>query len=283
MPATVWKGYLSFGLVSFPIRLSAAARGETVHFHLLHNKDLSRVKEIMYCAAEDKPLERSELVKGYEFSKGEYIVIEPEELEKVAPPTATTMQILQFVRTDEVDPIFLEKSYYVAPEEAVSRPYSLLLEAMTQTGYDAVAKVAMHGREHVVVLRPTREGIVLHTMYFVDELHREKEWGKTSDQKFDKREMDMAKKLIEALASPFQPEEYHDEYRENVEKLIEAKRKGKKVTPINQPKPAPVIDLMQALQKSLAMGKATPATKKTPAPKSSGAKKAAKKRTAKVA
>lgn len=112
MPATVWKGYLSFGLVSFPIRLSAAARGETVHFHLLHKKDLSRVKEVMYCAAEDKPLERSDLVKGFEYSKGEYIVVEPEELEKVAPPTATTMQILQFVRIDEVDPIFLEKSYY---------------------------------------------------------------------------------------------------------------------------------------------------------------------------
>jgi DNA end-binding protein Ku len=120
-------------------------------------------------------------------------------------------------------------------------------------------------------------------MYFVDELHREKEWGKPSDQKFDKREMDMAKRLIEALAGPFQPEEYHDEYRENVEKLIEAKRKGKKVTPINQPKPAPVIDLMQALQKSLAMGKATPTAKKTPAAKGSGAKKAVKKRTTKVA
>ena len=283
MPATVWKGYLSFGLVSFPIRLSAAARGETVHFHLLHNKDLSRVKEVMFCAAEDKPLERSELVKGYEYSKGEYIVIDPEELEKVAPPTATTMQILQFVRVDDVDPIFLEKSYYVAPEEAVSRPYSLLLEAMTETGYDAIAKVAMHGREHVVVLRPTPDGMVLHTMYFVDELHREKEWGKPAEKKFDKREMDMAKKLIESLASPFEPEQYHDEYRENVEKLIEAKRKGKKVTPINQPKPAPVIDLMQALQKSLALTKSAPAAKKSAAPKTAAAKKATKKRATKVA
>ncbi|MFL6415338.1 MAG: Ku protein [Bryobacteraceae bacterium] len=283
MPATVWKGYLGFGLVSFPIRLSAAARGETVHFHLLHKKDLSRVKEVMYCAAEDKPLERSDLVKGYEYSKGEYIVIDPEELEKVAPPTATTMEILQFVRIEDVDPIFLEKSYYVAPEEAVSRPYSLLLEAMKQTGYDAIAKVAMHGREHVVVLRPTQEGIVLHTMYFMDELHREKEWGGASEKKFEKREMDMAKKLIETLAGPFQPEQYHDEYRQNVERLIEAKRKGKKVTPINQPKPAPVIDLMQALQKSLALSKSAPSTKKSAASKTSGTKKAVKKRAAKVA
>jgi DNA end-binding protein Ku len=141
----------------------------------------------------------------------------------------------------------------------------------------------MHGREHVVVLRPTPDGMVLHTMYFVDELHREKEWGKPAEKKFDKREMDMAKKLIESLAGPFEPDQYHDEYRENVEKLIEAKRKGKKVTPINQPKPAPVIDLMQALQKSLAMSKAGPAAKKSPAPKASRAKKTTKKRATKVA
>src|SRR3954453_16603053 len=232
MPATVWKGYLSFGLVSFPIRLSAAARGETVHFHLLHKKDRSRVKEVMYCAAEDKPLERSDLVKGFEYSKDEYIVIEPEELEKVAPSTATTMQILQFVRVEDVDPIFLEKSYYVAPEEAVSRPYSLLLEAMTQTGYDAVAKVAMHGREHVVVLRPTSDGMVLHTMYFVDELHKEKEVAAPGHAKFEKKELDLAKQLIQTLAGRFEPEQYHDEYKRNVEEMIEKKRKGQKITPI---------------------------------------------------
>lgn len=254
-----------------------------MHFHLLHKKDLSRVKEVMYCAAEDKPLERSDLVKGYEYSKGEYVVVEPEELEKVAPPTASTMQILQFVRMEEVDPIFLEKSYYVAPEQAVSRPYALLLEAMKQTGYDAIAKVAMHGREHVVILRPTPDGIVLHTMYFVDELHREKEGGKPSEDKFEKKEMEMAKKLIESLAAPFEPDQYHDEFRENVEKLIEAKRKGKKVTAINQPKPAPVIDLMQALQQSLARTKAAPKVKSTSPAKTSAPKKAVKKRAAKVA
>ena len=110
----------------------------------------------MFCAAEDKPFERSEIVKGYEYEKNRYVVIEPEELEKIAPPTATAMEILQFVRMEEIDPIFLEKSYYVAPEEAVSRPYALLLRAMAETKYDAVAKVAMHGREHIVILRPTR-------------------------------------------------------------------------------------------------------------------------------
>lgn len=252
MPATVWKGYLTFGLVSFPIRLFAAARPEPVHFHLLHKKDLARVKEVMYCVSEDKPLDRSEIVKGYEYEKDHYVVVDPEDLEKVAPPTATAMEILQFVKMDEIDPIFFEKSYYVGPEEPISRPYSLLLQAMKDTRYDAVAKVAMHGREHIVILRPSEKSIVLHTMYFVDELHKGNEVPAPTAAKFDKKELDLAKKLIDTLAGSFDPKQYHDEYKENVEKLIAAKRKGHKVTPIRQPKTAPVIDLMQALQKSLA-------------------------------
>ena len=208
MPATVWKGYLTFGLVSFPIRLHAAARPETIHFHLLHGKDLSRVKEVMFCAAEDKPLERSELVKGYEYEKDKYVVIEPEELEKIAPPTATVMEILQFARIKEVDPIFLETSYYVAPEEAVSRPYALLLQAMKDTEYDAIAKVTMHGREHIVILRPSEHGIVLHTMYFVSELNRERETSVAASGKFEKKEVDLARQLIETLAAPFEPGQF---------------------------------------------------------------------------
>lgn len=279
MPATVWKGYLSFGLVSFPIRLYAAARADTVHFHLLHKKDLSRVKEVMFCAAEDKPLERSEIVKGYEFEKNQYVVVEPEELEKVAPPTATVMEILQFVQMSEIDPIFLETSYYVAPEEAVSRPYTLLRQAMKETQYDAVAKVSMHGREHIVILRPSEHGIVLHTMYFTDELHKDNEVEVPAPAKFDKKEVELAKKLIETLASPFKPEEYRDEYKHNVEQLIESKRKGRKVTPIRQPKASPVVDLMQALQESLSRtgkGKASTTSKAT-------TKKSARKRGAQVA
>ncbi|MBV8070450.1 MAG: Ku protein [Acidobacteriaceae bacterium] len=272
MPATVWKGYLSFGLVSFPIRLFAAARPAPVRFHMLHKKDLSRVREVFFCAREDKPLERDEIVKGYEYEKDHYIVIEPEDLEKIAPPTATVMQIVQFVRMEEIDPIFLETSYYVAPEEAVSRPYALLLEAMKETKYDAIAKVAMHGREHVVILRPGERGIVLHTMYFVDELHEANAVQVPKPAKFEKREVDLAKKLIETLAEPFKPEQFHDEYKENVEQLIEKKRKGQKITPIRQPKTAPVVDLMQALQQSLAK------TGHKPAP----GKKTARKRTSKA-
>ena len=277
MPATVWKGYLSFGLVSFPIRLYAAARPDPVHFYLLHKKDLSRVREVMYCAEEDKPIERSEMVKGYEYEKGQYVEIDPEELEKIAPPTATVMEILQFVRWEEVDPIFFETSYYVAPEEAVSKPYVLLLEAMKETRYDALAKVAMHGREHVVILRPREHGMMLHTMYFVEELHQSNEVATPSAEKFAKKELDLAKKLIETLAGAFRPEDYHDEYKQNVVRLIDAKRKGKKVTPIRQPKAAPVIDLMEALQRSLKSNQAP--QKKAPAAKAKAkTKKAAGKR-----
>lgn len=220
------------------------------------------MKEVMFCAAEDKPLERSDLVKGYEYEKDEYVVIDPEDLEKIAPPTATVMEILQFVRISEVDPIFLETSYYVAPEEAVSRPYSLLLHAMKDTQYDAIAKVTMHGREHIVILRPSEHGIVLHTMYFVSELNRERETSLGGPAKFEKKEIDLARQLIDTLAAPFEPDQFHDQYKENVERLIEAKRNGKKIVPIRQPKAAPVMDLMQALQQSLAKNKNVKAPEK---------------------
>ncbi len=261
MPATVWKGYLTFGLVSFPIRLFSAARPEPVHFHILHKKDLSRIREVFYCAAEDKPVERSETVKGYEYAKGRYVVIEPEDLEKIAPPTASAMEIIQFVRMSEIDPVFFETSYYVAPEEAVSRPYTLLFKAMQETGYDALAKVTMHSREHIVILRPAEHAIMLHTMYFVDELHKGNEVKAPAASKFDKKEIDLAKKLIETLAAPFEPEKFHDEYKQNVEKLIEKKRTGQKITEIKQPRKAPVIDLMQALQQSLAKNAAGKSSK----------------------
>ncbi len=251
MASSVWKGYISFGLVSFPVRLLAAAREETVHFHMLHQKDLSRIKEVWYCAEEDKPVQRDQIVKGYEFEKGQYVVIEDEDLKKAAPPTARVMEILQFVRANEVDPILFDKSYYVEPDETVSKPYALLLRAMGDTKYYAVAKLAMHGREHVVIIRPTRNGMVLHTMYYEDELHQANQPQVPSEDKYRDKEIELAKRLIDTLASPFKLDEYHDTYRENVLRMIEQKQKGHKVTPIRQPRVAPVKDLMAALQESL--------------------------------
>lgn len=250
MPATVWKGYLSFGLVSFPVRLFSAARAEAVHFHMLHKKDLSRVKEVWFCAEEDKPIDRSDIVKGYEVEKGEYITVEDEEVKKIAPTTATMMEVLQFVASDDVDPLLFESSYYVAPEEKVSKPYALFMAALQETKRDAIAKVAMHNREHVVLIRPADGGLVLHTLYYEDELHKGNK-AEAPKTKFSGKELDMAKSLVQHLTAKFKLGEFHDTYRENVDRLIEEKKKGEKITTVKQPRKAPVIDLMEALKKSL--------------------------------
>jgi DNA end-binding protein Ku len=255
MPGTVWKGYISFGLVSFPVRLFSAARAETVHFHMMHRKDLSRVKEVWYCAEEDKPIGRPEIVKGYEAGKGEYVMVEDEELKKIAPPTASTMEILQIVDGNEVDPIFFRSSYYVAPEARVSKPYALFLAALRDTRRDAIAKIAMHNREHVVLIRPAESGLVLFTLYYRDELNS----GNKSEapaEKFSAKELEMAKTLISHLAAPFKPDQFHDAYRENVERLIAEKKKGRKITTVEQPRKTPVIDLMEALKRSISTASA---------------------------
>ncbi len=250
MASTVWKGYLSFGLVSFPVRLFSAARPEPVHFHMLHKKDGSRVKEVWYCAEEDKPISRDEIVKGFEMKKGEYVEVEEEELDAIAPATATTMDIQQFVAADEVDPIYFESSYYLGPDEKVSKPYALFQAALKETKRDAIAKIAMHRREHVVLIRATDEGMVLHTLYYENELHKSNQQGTSS--KFTAKELDLAKTLMTKLTAKFKPGEFHDEYRKNVEHLIDQKKHGKKVTAVAKPRKAPVVDLMEALKRSLA-------------------------------
>ena len=265
MPAVVWKGYVSFGLVSFPVRLYAAGRAEAVHFHLLHKKDMSRVKEVWYCAKEDKPIDRADMVRGYEVSKGEYVVVEDEELESVAPETASTMEIVQFVRASEVDPVYFETSYYVAPGDNITKPYALFLKALNDSGYDAIAKLSMHGREHTVLIRSgnggDEGGLLLHTLYYPDELHEANKQSIPAKTAATKKEIELATQLIKQLAAPFKPEEFHDTYRENVEKMIEEKQKGKPVSKHAKSKPAPVIDLMEALKKSLKGKTPTPAKK----------------------
>ncbi len=251
MAAIVWKGYISFGLVSFQVRLLAAARPKPIRFHMLHKKDLSRVREVFYCAEENKPITRDEIVKGYETNKDKYVVVTDEELKKVAPVTATTMEISQFVPASAVDPIFLENSYYVAPDGPVLKPYMLLLRTLEGSKYYALAKIAMHGREHLVIIRPTAQGLILHTMYFVDELQKANAPALSNGDKFSAKEMELAKTLVNSLAGPFKPEQYHDEYRENIERLLEAKQRGQKITLPGKPKTKPVVNIMEALKRSL--------------------------------
>jgi DNA end-binding protein Ku len=251
MASTVWKGHLTFGLVSMPVRLYSAARAVSVSFNQLHEKDHSRINQVIRCQAEDKEIPRSELVKGYEYEKGRYVVIDEEDLKKVTPKTAKVMEILEFVKSAEVDPIYLESSYYLAPDEGGERPYALLFESLRQSGYYGIAKVTMHNREHIVVLRPGSKGILLHTMYYADEIRQVDEF-RTDTSTVKDRELDMAKMLISSLEADFEPQKYRDTYRENVMQMIEAKVEGRKVVETPQPHVAPVIDIMEALKKSLA-------------------------------
>src|SRR5678815_1064427 len=176
MAATTWKGHITFGMVSIPVKMVTAARPETVSFNQLHKADHSRVKQVLFSAATDKPVPRSELVKGYEYEKDHYVVIDDEDIKKVAPKTARVMEILEFVKSEQVDPIYLESSYYIAPDEGGEKAYALLFTALKDSGYYGVAKVAMHNREHIIVLRPGAKGILSHTMYFHDEIRQVEEF-----------------------------------------------------------------------------------------------------------
>ena len=251
MAASVWKGHLIFGMVSFPIRLFSAARSETISFNMLHKDDHSRIKQMTYCQLEDKPIPRSETVKGYEYEKDHYVVIDDEDIRKVAPRTAKVMEILEFVKADQVDPIYLESSYYVAPDEGGEKAYALLFTALKDSGYYGVAKVAMHNREHIIVLRPGAKGILSHTMYFQDEIRQVEEF-RTDTSLVKEKELAMAKMLISSLEENFEPQKYHDSYRDNLKKMIEDKIEGRKVVETPSEHFAPVIDIMEALKKSLA-------------------------------
>jgi len=250
MATSVWRGHLTFGLVSLPVKLFTAARSESISFNQLHKSDNSRIKQVIYCQTEDKPIPRDEIVKGYEYEKGKYVVVQDEEIKKVAPKTARVMEILEFVKSGDVDPVYLESSYYMAPDEGGEKPYALLFEALRQTNYFAVAKIAMHNREHIVVVRPGERGMLLHTMYYADEVRRTEEF-RTDTSAVTEKEMNLAKMLVESLAADFEPEKYHDTYRDNLRQLIDAKVEGHKVVETPETHIAPVIDIMEALKKSL--------------------------------
>jgi DNA end-binding protein Ku len=250
--ASLWSGYLTFGLISMPVRLFSGARGEHVSFHMLHRDDNTRIKQQLYCPTDDRVVERSEIVKGYEFRKGEYVIVEPEEIKKIEPKTAKAMEILEFVEADDIDPIYFESSYYLMPEEAGKRPYALLQKALEDSNYVGIAKLTMHNREYTVFLRPYENGIMLHTMYYQDEIREVEGFG---DLKVEPKaaELKIAHQLIEALAAKWEPEKYYDTFNENVKKLIKAHLEGKDVVEVEKPKKmTPVVDLMAALKASLA-------------------------------
>ena len=251
MAASIWSGYLTFGLISMPVRLYAGARGTRVSFHMLHRDDNTRIKQQLYCPTDERVVGRDEIVKGYEYRKGEYVVIEPDEIKKIEPKTSKAMEILEFVAADEVDPIYFDTSYYLVPEEAGKRPYALLARTLAQSKMVGLAKITMHNREYTVVLRPYKSGILLQTIFYADEVRELEHFG-SEDVEVREGEMKVAHQLIKALEGEFKPEQFHDTFEDNVKKLIKAKLEGKEISAVEKPRPkAQVVDLMEALKQSL--------------------------------
>lgn len=258
MATTVWKGHLTFGLISIPVRMFAAARGERISFNQLHKVCHSRLRQPLFCPVCNRNVERSEIVKGYEYEKDQYVLFSEEELDKIEPPSAHVMEILEFVKLDEMDPLYFDSSYYISPEDAGVKAYQLLMKAMEESGYGAIAKLTMHQREHIVIIRPGSRGMTLHTMFYSNEI-RAAEAVPSDKTELKDQEKKLAEQLIQSLAAPWQPDKYRDEYQENVRAMIDAKLKGQEVTEVAQPHMAPVIDLMEALKKSLAEKRTAPA------------------------
>jgi len=197
-------------------------------------------------------VERSEVVKGYEYEKGHYILIESEELKKITPPSGKAMEIQAFVKGSQIDPIYFESSYLALPERDNPKPYVLLVKALEDSDRVGIAKVTMHQREYTVFIRPRSHGLTVHTMYFVNEIRKVEGYGKiTQEIKLRPQEIKLAEQLVESLSEDFKPQQYRDTYQENLKALIEAKRQGKPIVEEEAPKRAPVIDMMEALKRSL--------------------------------
>lgn len=252
MPSTVWKGYITFGLISMPIRLFAAARSTHTRLHEIHRECGTRIHHALYCPYDERIVKRDEIAMGYEVDKDNYVLIEPAELKELGAPSSKAMQILQFVKLSEVDPIYFETSYFAVPEEAGKRAYALLLRTMEAMKYAAISKITLHQRERTAIIRPYREGLTLHTFYYANEVNAVKAYGKTSVKDLRKQEITLGEQFAKTLVRPFRLEEFHDEYQRQIRQLIERKNKGGPRPKEEKRKQlAPVIDLMSALKKSI--------------------------------
>jgi DNA end-binding protein Ku len=255
MASTVWKGYISFGLISVPIRLFVAARESHISFNQIHQVCGSRIKQQTYCPTCDRVVERSELVKGYPVDKENYVIVSNEELKALEASSSETMEIVQFVKLPDVDPLYYQTSYFSVAEDPGRKAYSLIHKGMQDLKLGAIAKITLHQREQIVMIRPFEKGLVLHTLYYPEEIRAIAEYDNQPEVEVQKAEVELAEQFMKQLTGEFHPENFKDEYESRVEQLIESKQ-GQAEVPGKQPKKklAPVIDLMEALRKSMAQG-----------------------------
>jgi len=247
------SGTISFGLVSIPIKMFTAASSAGVSFNQIHPKCGGRIRQQLICPTCNEVVDRTALVKGYEFAKDQYVQFTEDELKSLEGEASKMIDIAEFVPLADVDPIYFEKTYYLGPDKGGEKAYRLLADAMLKSGRVALAKFVMRGKENLVLIRPAKDGLMLHTMYFADEIRDFGEVDKGEDAKVKPGELDLAERLVKELSSDsFRPEQYADEYRERVLGVVEQKVEGKEVTSIApQAQRAQVIDLMDALKQSL--------------------------------
>ncbi len=252
-PHSIGSGTISFGLVSIPIKLYTAAASGGVSYNLLHAKCGSRIKQQQVCATCNEVVDRTGLVRGYEFAKDQYVRVTEEELKSLEGEASKIIDIAEFVPLPKVDPIYFEKTYYLGPDKGGEKAYRLLADAMVKTDRVALAKFVMRGKESLVLVRPAQGGLTLHTMYFADEVRDFGEIDKGQSAKIKEGELELALRLIDELTNEeFKPGQYQDEYRLRVLDLVNLKIEGKEITAVGpQVQRAQVIDLMEALKESL--------------------------------
>jgi len=254
---TMWKGSISFGLITIPVRLYSAVQEKSLKFHLLHCEDSGRIKYERRCAKCDKVVTWDDIVKGYEYSKDHYVTFTDDELQALDVDSIKAIDVVSFVPLTDIDPIYFNKSYYVAPEAAGLKAYRLLADALEAEGQVGVAKVALRDKEHLATIRLKDDVFVLETMHWPDEIRPAEfeELGKNVEVRDN--ELKMARQLIQQLSSEFNPESFSDEYRIQLENLVERKVEGAEVTVAAEPaeEPTKVVDLMEALKASVAEAK----------------------------
>ncbi|HXL43337.1 MAG TPA: Ku protein [Gaiellaceae bacterium] len=278
---TIWNGSINFGLVNIPIGLAVAQQRKDTAFRTLHRECGTPIKQKRYCPVHERDVEADELVKGWEFAKGQFVLVEESDLEAVALQRSQSVDIVRFVPVDQVDPIYFDRAYYLAPAgpEAQRRPYVLLLRAMQDAGMAAVGKFVLWGKENLCLIRPLGESLVLETLYFAEDIRPRAEIDEAVEETDVKDpELAMARQLVESLVGDFDPEEYKNEYRNELRAMLEAKLAGQEITRPEPAPEAPVIDLMDALKQSVAQAqkdKGKPAAAKPKKKASTGRKRAA--------
>jgi len=249
----VGSGNISFGLVSIPVKLFSATRPRAVSFNLLHAKDLSRIQQKIYCPVDDAIIDRSELVRGFEVEKGRYVTFTDEELKAMEAHNEHSIEITEFLPVEKIDPVYFEEAYYLGSEANAAKAYRLLADAMGESKRVALGRFTMRGKEHLVMIRPFGKGLMLHTIYYADEVRPAEDVDQATNEPAKEAELTLAKRLIEELTEKaFDPSKYHDQYRERVTEAAQRKVAGQEVTAAAaEPRRGQVIDLMAALKASL--------------------------------